>query len=100
MGHQGLSGPAAKRAGVPWASPHTLRRGVATLMAERGYEAHDIAWMLRHADGRALAQRTYMHPRVRNVDFLDDLLGAKERKERDPAYCASSPTSRRHDPNG
>jgi hypothetical protein len=43
-------------------------------MAEQGYEAHDIAKMLRHADGGALAQRTYMHPRVRNVDFLDELL--------------------------
>jgi integrase len=67
--------PAAERAGVPWASPHMLRHGVATLMAEQGYEAHDIAKMLRHADGGALAQRTYMHPRVRNVDFLDDLFG-------------------------
>jgi integrase len=67
--------PAAKRAGVPWTSPHMLRHGVATLMAEQGYEAHDIAKMLRHADGGVLAQRTYMHPRVRNVDFLDELLG-------------------------
>lgn len=67
--------PAAKRAGVPWASPHMLRHGVATLMAENGYEAHDIARMLRHADGGALAQRTYMHPKVRSVDFLDDALG-------------------------
>lgn len=66
--------PAAERAGVSWASPHKLRHGVATLMAERGYEAHDIARMLRQADGGALAQRTYMHPRVRAVDFLDDVL--------------------------
>jgi integrase len=28
--------PAAKRAGVPWAGPHMLRHGVATLMAEQG----------------------------------------------------------------
>jgi integrase len=67
--------PAAKGAGVAWASPHMLRHGVATLMAEQGYEAHDIARMLRHADGGALAQRTYMHPRVRSVDFLDDVMG-------------------------
>jgi integrase len=66
--------PAAKRAGVPWASPHKLRHGVATVMAERGYEAHDIARMLRHADGGALAQRTYMHPKVRRIDFLDHTL--------------------------
>ena len=44
-------------------------------MAERGYQAHDIANMLRHADGGTLAQRTYMHPKVRAVDFLDDVLG-------------------------
>jgi hypothetical protein len=44
-------------------------------MAEHGYEAHDISRMLRHADGGAPAQKTYMHPKVRNVDFLDDLLG-------------------------
>ena len=66
--------PAVEAAGVPWASPHKIRHGVATLMAERGYEAHDIARMLRHADGGALAQRTYMHPKVRRVDFLDDAL--------------------------
>jgi hypothetical protein len=45
-------------------------------MAERGYQAHDIANMLRQADGGALAQRTYMHPKVRAVDFLDDVLRA------------------------
>ena len=54
--------PAAERAGVPWASPHKLRHGVATLMAERGYQAHDIARTLRQADGGVLAQRIYMHP--------------------------------------
>jgi integrase len=61
---------------VSWASPPKLRHGVATLMAERGYEAHDIARMLRHADGGALAQRTYMHPKVRAVDFIEDLMRA------------------------
>ncbi len=66
--------PAAVRAGVPWASPHKLRHGVATLMAERGYQAHDIARTLRQADGGALAQRVYMHPKARAVDFLDDVL--------------------------
>ena len=34
--------------------------------------------MLRHADGGALAQRTYMHPKVRAVDFLDDVLRGHE----------------------
>jgi hypothetical protein len=62
--------PAAKRARVPWASPHQLRHGVATLMAERGYQAHDIARMLRHADGGALALKTYIHSKVRSADFV------------------------------
>jgi hypothetical protein len=48
-----------------------LRHGVATLMAEQGFEGHDIARMLRHAEGGLLAQRTYIHPRARNVDALD-----------------------------
>ncbi len=59
-------------AGVGWTSPHTLRNGLATLMAEQGYEAHDIARTLRHADGGAIAQRIYIQPKIRNVDFLDD----------------------------
>ncbi len=73
--------PAGNRAGVPWASPHKLRHAVATLMAEQGYEAHDIARMLRHVDGGALAQRTYMHPKVRTVDFLDAALGTRGTQE-------------------
>jgi integrase-like protein len=52
--------PAAKRAGVPWASPHKLRHGMASLMAERGYGAAEIAAMLGHADGGAGAQD--VHP--------------------------------------
>lgn len=82
--------PAARRAGVPWASPHMLRHGVATLMAEQGYEAHDIAKMLRHADGGALAQRTYMHPKVRNVDFLDDLFRGSDGRRHQVSVLSSS----------
>ena len=43
--------PAAKRAGVPWATPHKLRHGMASLMAEHGYGAADIAatWDTRTA---------------------------------------------------
>jgi integrase len=81
--------PAAVRAGVPWASPHKLRHGVATLMAERGYEAHDIAKMLRHADGGALAQRTYMHPKVRAVDFVDDMLAGRADNDSDNTRAES-----------
>ena len=61
-------------AGVPWATPHKLRHGMASLMAERGYGAADIAALLGHADGGVLALKTYIHPKVRAVDFVDDVL--------------------------
>jgi integrase len=67
--------PAAERAGVPWATPKMLRHGLATLMAEHGYEAHDIAKALRHADGGRTAQQFYMHPKVRALDFVDKAQG-------------------------
>jgi integrase len=69
--------PAAKRAGVPWATPHKLRHGMASLMAEQGYGAADIAAMLGHADGGVLALKTYIHPKVRAVDFVDDVLAGR-----------------------
>lgn len=68
--------PAAVRAGVPQATPHWLRHGVASLMAEHGYSAADIARHLGHADGGALALKTYVHPTARRVDFLDSELGS------------------------
>lgn len=69
--------PAAKRAGVPWATPHKLRHGMASLMAERGYGAADIAATLGHADGGVLALKTYIHSKVRTVDFVDDVLAGR-----------------------
>jgi integrase len=59
--------PAAERAGVPWATPHKLRHGLASLMANRGYSPAQIASHLGHADGGVLALRTYVH-----ADALDD----------------------------
>lgn len=53
--------PAAKAAGVPWATPHTLRHGMASLMADAGLTAAQIAGHLGHADGGVLAMRTYIH---------------------------------------
>jgi integrase len=63
--------PAAERAGIPWATPHMLRHGVATLMAQAGAEPYDIARMLRHADGGRLAQQTYVHNDAPDVAYLD-----------------------------
>lgn len=67
--------PASERAGVPWATPHSLRHGMASLMADQGYSAAQIASHLGHADGGVLAQRTYIHPAAIDVSFLDDALG-------------------------
>lgn len=69
--------PAAERAGIPWATPHTLRHGVATAMAEQGHGPTDIARALRHADGGRLAMQTYIHADAPNVAFLDDHVRAR-----------------------
>jgi integrase len=67
--------PASERAGVPWATPHSLRHGMASLMADHGYSAAQIALHLGHADGGVLAQRTYIQPTMIDAPaFVDDAL--------------------------
>lgn len=67
--------PAAGRAGVAWATPHSLRHGMASLMADHGYSAAQIATQLGHADGGALALRVYVHPeRMAAPAFVDEAL--------------------------
>jgi integrase len=66
--------PARKAAGVPWATPHKLRHGLASLMAERGYSAAQIAAQLGHADGGALALRVYVHPALHAAPDVSDVL--------------------------
>jgi integrase len=56
--------PAAEEAGVSWATPHTLRHGMASLMADQGYSPAPIAAHVGHADGGVLALRTYVHADV------------------------------------
>jgi integrase len=68
--------PAAQAAGVPWATPHKLRHGMASLMAAQGLGAPEIAAYLGHADGGVLALRTYIHGEPVNVDFIDGALRA------------------------
>jgi integrase len=68
--------PAADRAGVPWATPHKLRHGLASLMAKQGYSPAQIAAHLGHADGGILALRTYIHAGSReDASFIDTALG-------------------------
>jgi integrase len=67
--------PASEAAGVPWARPHSLRHGLATLMAEQDYSAAKIAAQLGHADGGVLALRTYIHADpLGSMDFIDAAL--------------------------
>ena len=53
--------------------PHKRRHGMASLVAERGYGAADIAAMLGHAGG-VPALKTYIHPKVRPVNFVDGVM--------------------------
>lgn len=59
---QRVFNPATKRAAVEWATPHDLRHGLASLMADHNYTPAQIAAHLGHADGGVLALRTYIHP--------------------------------------
>ncbi len=70
---QRVFNPAAERAGVDWATPHTLRHGLATLMDEHGYTAAKIAAQLGHADGGALAMKTYVHAEMSEAPSFIDL---------------------------
>ncbi|MGZ4320608.1 MAG: tyrosine-type recombinase/integrase [Solirubrobacteraceae bacterium] len=70
---QRVFNPAAERAGVPWATPHKLRHGLASLMANQGHSAARIAAHLGHADGGVLALRTYIHADpLEDASFIDD----------------------------
>lgn len=69
---QRVFNPAAKRAGLDWATPHTLRHGLASLMDDHGYTAAQIAAQLGHADGGALAMKTYVHAEMPDApSFID-----------------------------
>ncbi|HEX5194670.1 MAG TPA: tyrosine-type recombinase/integrase [Solirubrobacteraceae bacterium] len=66
--------PAAERAFLPWATPHKLRHGMASLMAAQGHSAAQIAAYLGHADGGVLALKTYIHADHPDVAFVDEAL--------------------------
>ena len=69
--------PARNAAGLPWATPHLLRHGLATLMVEYGYSPAQVAAQLGHADGGVLALRTYVHvDPLQATDFIDAAIGA------------------------
>jgi hypothetical protein len=48
---------------------------MASLMAEKGYSAAEIAKHLGHADGGLLALKTYIHPEgIDTPSFVDEVL--------------------------
>lgn len=65
--------PAAESAGVEWATPHKFRHGLASLMADSGATAAQIASYLGHADGGQLALRTYIRAAmIEPPEFIED----------------------------
>jgi integrase len=81
---------AAKAAGVPWATPHKLRHGLASLMARERYSASDIAAHLGHADGGVVALRTYIHSGgLDSTDFIDSAFRVDPAVDPDPSVDPS-----------
>jgi len=73
--------PAREAAGLPWATTHTLRHSLASLLLENGHTIEQIAAWLGHEDS-AFTLRTYVHTRdVGSADFLDDFLGGASSAE-------------------
>ena len=55
--------PAARRAGVPWATFHTLRHTTATLLFRNGYNAKQVqAWLGHHAASFTLDVYVHLLP--------------------------------------
>jgi len=72
---QRVFNPARETAGLPWATPHKLRHGLATLIIEHGYSPAKVAAHLGHADGGVLALRTYVHADpLDSAEFIDSAL--------------------------
>lgn len=67
--------PAREAARLPWATTHTLRHSLASLLLENGHTIEQIAAWLGHED-TAFTLRTYVHTRdTGTADFLDGVLG-------------------------
>ena len=67
--------PAARRAGIPSASPHGLRHGFASLLAENGHGAPEIAQHLGHADNGVVALRWHIRTKpIEAPSFIDSAL--------------------------
>jgi integrase len=70
---------ATKRADLEWATPHTRRHSLASLLLSNGHTIEQIAAWLGHTDS-SFTLRTYVHARdVGSAEFLDGVLGAAGR---------------------
>jgi integrase len=68
--------PARAAAGLDWATTHTLRHSLASILLDNGHTIEQIAAWLGHEDS-AFTLRTYVHSRdAGSADFLDGVLGA------------------------
>jgi integrase len=92
--------PAAKKAGVPWVSPHIFRHTCASTLFASGKSVKQVQGWLGHADP-AFTLRTYIHlvdDGLGSADFLDEAKwatgGPQEPRERGqtatPATAAES----------
>jgi integrase len=74
--------PAAIEAGVPWARPHALRHGLASMMAREGHSPGRIAAQLGHADGGVLALKTYIESEaIESTEFVDIALSGSDKQQ-------------------
>lgn len=62
--------PAARVAGVPWMTPHTLRHSLATELVDRGYDISAVARVLGHRSEH-FTRRVYVHATA--IPRFDDL---------------------------
>jgi integrase len=69
--------PAREAAGLDWATPHMLRHGLASLMADSGSGAAEIAAHLGHADRGVTALRWYITPAMHEAPLAADALLAR-----------------------
>lgn len=79
--------PATERAGVPWATFHTLRHTCASLLFEEGRNLAQVAGWLGHADP-AFTLRTYVHLMdggLGDAGFLDTAVGWQQVATQHPA---------------
>jgi integrase/recombinase XerD len=59
-----------KNAGVPWATPHTLRHTFASQLASAGVSLYKIQQWLGHSDANTTQVYAHLQPRDRDIDRL------------------------------